>query len=458
MAQSVVIIGAGITGIMAGYLIDKLHPETEITFFDAGPAPRFGTSEKSSEEHHGATLGKGRNARHFTGTEGLSFQNPIHTKLLFEPANADGPGWLAINEADLSPREQNWRGECIQRYRDHVKPENNPYDFMYTQLNYGGMAAWSLLVSLAPELGEFRISADDVYVTFSTEAELQADLTTESAFNPWQVESAVELADLTRLHPHPELAIATDRLSKQVLRVPGESWSIQSLWQHLYTGLGRTSEVKFKWSSPLHSLDSLPLADAYVWAAGSADVTPEIYSDHGRVQGVGGWWVTLPNPGFVTPFKFSAPQPSGYINFTPSPGGQEMYVSGGFGWVGERGYEEAKNLLQPAKEQLIRILSAYLRIPHEQMARYDFQCCIRPTTPTGLPDVKTHSISGKPHITLSGAGKAGATQASILALHVASELGLSDQLKSILSNYEVSEKTRSIQSGLSLLKNGFEPT
>jgi hypothetical protein len=311
MVKSVTIVGAGITGVVTGYLLQKLNPDIELTFYDAGPEP-LSSGTVSTMNHYGATLGHSRDSRHFTGTEGLSFQNPVHTELLFQMASDHEPGWQTIPESELTERERRWREECLDRYNRHVKPEHNPYDVMYTTLNYGGMAGWDLLAAFNPGLAEFKLPNNDVYVTFKNSQEMQADLRSETAFNPWQAADAVRLVPLENIAPKPAELLQLQAIHPQLLRVPGQAWKIKSLWQHLYKELSVKSMVQFYWDAPVTTLKSLPGADAYVWAAGSAYVTPDMYVKHGRVQGIGGWWTTLLNPGFTAPFKFSAPQPSGY--------------------------------------------------------------------------------------------------------------------------------------------------
>jgi hypothetical protein len=74
-----------------------------------------------------------------------------------------------------------------------------------------------------------------------------------------------------------------------------------------------------------------------------------------------------------------------------------------------------------------------------------------------LPDVKTHILNGKPHVTISGAGKAGATEAPLLAMHVATELDLGGELEVLTNSHIQAPKQETIQQGLALLKTGLEP-
>jgi len=457
MPQSAVIVGAGITGLTCAYVLNFFNPKLSITLIDAGPEPQFAPENTFLKGHSGATLGHGRDSRHFTGTEGLSFQNPVHTKLLYESASEKSAGWRTIPEKELTTREKRWRQECVSRYQQHVTPNYNPYDEMYAALNYGGMEAWTFLASLDDELAKFRISSNYVYVAFEDEQAMRADFDSESHFNPFNSDgkSRVLLAETDVLHDRLAKALAIDKIYPKLLRVPGTSWRIQSAWKHFYGLLREKSNVTFKWDSQIAKAKDLPTASDYVWAAGSTHTAPDIYKEHGRVQGIGGWWLSIPNQGFKAPFKISAPQPSGYINFTPD--GKFLHISGGFGWVGEREFQEACELLKPTEEHFLEHLSLFLKIPKATLKGYGTGCCIRPTTPTGLPDVKALSYGGRKHIMVSGAGKAGATQAPLLALHVARSLGLDVNNRLQAYKEHSAESGKVIERGLQLLDRGFEP-
>jgi hypothetical protein len=425
----------------------------KLSIFDAGPEPHFRNGSGRLNGHYGATLGHSRDARQFTGTEGLSFQNPIHTRLLFEQAGGDTQGMLTIPEAQLTKREKRWRDECLLRFKRDVKPGDNPYDRMYVALNYGGLAAWDWLVHAKPELAKSRLSHEGVFVAVSNSADLNRIFELEKRLNPFSDILPVERRNIGDIYQGSNTS-ARRITAGGLVKVPGSSWAIQSLWKNIYTTLSRQKNIEFHWNTPVAKRVDLPHSDAYIWAAGMGYDTPDLYTDHGRVQGIGGWWFTVPNPGFTRPFKFVAPQPCGVINLTPS--GKNLYVSGGFGWVGERSYKEARELLEPIKNHFVREASAFLRIDPTSINPDEIDCCIRPSTPTGLPDIATHTFDKKLHITISGAGKAGATQAPLLAMHAAKELGLEPELQSQIITIDHTTKDL-IAHGLTYLERNLEP-
>ena len=328
---------------------------------------------------------------------------------------------------------------------------------MHAALNYAGMEAWSFLTSLDKKIASFRISSDYVYVAFENKQALQADFESESKLNPFNAdtESRISYANTEVLRDNLADVFAIDRIYQKLLRVPGTSWRVQSLWNHFYKVLREKNNVDFKWDSPITKVTSLPNASFYLWTIGSTHTLPDIYRKHSRVQGIGGYWLSMPNPGFKVPFKISAPQPNGYINFTPVD--DLLHISGGFGWIGQRDFQEACKLLKSTEDNFLKQISFFLKIPIATLKKYGTGCCIRPSTPTGLPDVKAFSYNGNKNIMISGACKAGATQAPLLALHVARllELDVDTHLQSYKENFAKSGNI--IDRGLKLLDKGFEP-
>jgi hypothetical protein len=442
MPKKVIIIGAGLTGLVTGYVLNKFGNIGSITFVDAAPSPKEST-DTFFEGHTGATLGHGCDARHFTGTEGLSLQNPVHTKLLFESSSSGG--WCSIEESGLTEREKAWREECIERYKT-ANPSKIPYDDTYTILNYAGMESWNLLRSLDQTLDEFLISPRDIYVAFQTKEAMQNDFESESSFNRLKndnisiVEQGILGAPIHATH-------------SELLRVPGSTWRIQSVWKYFYRKLSNEPNVHFEWNRMIE--EELPDGDAYVWAIGSTHNVPELYRKKSRVQGLGGAWIQIKNPGFKESFKISAPHPSGYINFTPD--GEVLSISGGFGWIGERNFQEAEKLLKPVEQKLIEHVSMFLAIPKDELKKHARGFCIRPATPTCLPDIQNFFLNGKQHIMISGGGKAGATQAPLLALHVAQNLGIDTGTP--LTEYARTspDSAKIVATALQLLKKGLEP-
>jgi glycine/D-amino acid oxidase-like deaminating enzyme len=424
--ESVAIVGAGITGLTTASMIKLAAPQADIIVYDAGSEPTIVPGDTGySPDRGGATLGAGRDARHYTGTEGLSFQNEDYIRLL--NVGAEEGGWRTLPEDQLTANEHAWRAEGSDKFKRNVTARYNPVDSLYAQINYAGMAAWRSWAALDPRIIEHRISpAEDsgIYVAFGSDAELKADFDREQAFYPGRAGQEVRTEPRQVISPDNPQALANEATTNRVLRVPGTAWRIKSLWNYMYKTLSADGAVQFHWDTPVEDLDTIEAADSVVWATGSAsgyETPDDIYSKPGRVQGLGGWWITLANPGIDVPFKYSAPQPTGYLNITPA--GESLHLSGGFGWTGERDYQTAVDLLEPLKTRFAASVGRLLGISsNELLKKYEFGPCIRPATPTGLPDIHTHEAADTRHIILAGAGKAGATQAPLLALHAIQEI------------------------------------
>lgn len=422
MKKNIVIVGSGITGILTAYVITQLKDSVNIHLIDAGPDPLVEYSREKNN-HYGTTLGKSRGVRHLTGTEGLSFQNPIHTELIRKPAAKDRTGWQAIPNNELTIREELWRNELELSYSKLVPPGQNPFDQIYTTLNYAGMLGWKLLKTWAKTFNA-NIQHENIGVVLSTSEELRYEYASETFYN-LDSENSIELKNLSSYHEKASTIFKLENISNQILQVPGSTIDVKKVWSDLYAHLRSKKEVKFSWDSQIINQQDLPDADSYIWTAGVGYATPDIYRASSKVQGVGGCWATINNPGITSPFKFSAPQPSGFLNFTPE--NNFLHISGGFGWTGERTFPESELLLNSVKTNFLKSIQKILNLSESELTNTAIDFCLRPTTPTGLPDVKWVGNN----LMLSGAGKAGTTQAPILALYAAAEIGLGTELQSL---------------------------
>jgi hypothetical protein len=436
MNKKITIIGAGIVGIMAAYFIRKLLPDTNVTIIDAGGDPRI------EADLYSTTFGQGRDARQVTISESLSYQNPVHTKALTLGANEDpnNPGWRLIDEDKLNESEKKWRKEAIDRYKKIGHTNINEYDLAHTKLNHAGLTLWKFLKKKDKKLEDFCISQDFVYVLFQNKDNFSADLASESSFDPtiseFNVSTFTKNFGLESIYP-------------KGLRVAGSAWKIKSLGKYLLNELEKDEKVKIVWHQIVKSISDIPLSNSYIWAVGTTHALPDIYKENCAIQGIAGCWITIPNEGFKKPFKISLPQPSGYINCTPI--GNEIYISGGFGWTGELSFYEAMQKMDPIKNHLLEQISFIFKIPLKDLQtdkKYQVGICVRPSTPTGLPAVKSVTIKGKQHIFLSGSGKSGSTQAPLLGLYSATSVANTPLLQEKFFTAFNSKKKTIVKTGL----------
>ncbi len=404
------IVGCGIVGLVTAVVIKNFLPEIIINMYDADSHP------ENTLDLVGVTFGKGRDARHFTGSESLSFQNPVHSRaLVLSPGeNKDWAGWKLIDENHLTDNELKWRADSLNKYSGVGHENINEYDYFHARFNYAGMLSWKFLQEHIPYLSEYQISNSSVSVLFLTKNNFDADLLSEKIFLERFGKKCGNVTDSV-IKKNIKNLLKADVYEKG-LELPGSSWRIRSLGLRILSELEEEGVV-FHWNKEIVESEELK-GDIIVWTAGTTHKVPEIYKKYSLIQGIAGCWVSIPNKGFEKPFKISLPQPSGYINCTPD--NDVLHISGGFGWVGERSYNEAAELMNPICTSFKEQIYQYFGISIKDMdtdGKYPLSVCIRPATPTGLPDVGVRNFDSIKNIILTGSGKSGSTQASLLALY-----------------------------------------
>ncbi len=441
-AGKISIIGSGIVGLITATLIKKLIPTADINIYDAGDDPR------KSSLLVGTTFGQGKDARHFTGSESLSYQNPVHSRALrLAPGeHRDWAGWRVISENKLTNNERRWRSESAGRFVSVGHENINEYDDLHAQFNYAGMAAWGILERQFPYLLKYKISDGPISIFFLAKNNFEDDLESEASFlNKFgnSHNSVIARPSIDYSSKFKQL-IGKGLIYHKSLQLLGSTWRIKSLGIKLLNELEK-SGVIFNWNRKI--VDSKQILDRLIiWTVGTTHSLPSIYKEHSLIQGIAGCWVTIPNTGFKEPFKISLPQPSGYINITPE--GNVLHISGGFGWVGERPYHEAIKLMDPICNHFREQITKYFGIRAEDMVskgRFPVSICIRPSTPTGLPDVRVVNVNIQKNIILTGSGKSGSTQAPILGLYALSEID-PNVINHYATNFKINNALRSLGS------------
>lgn len=412
--ESVSIIGSGIVGLMTATMIRRLLPELVINIYDAGDDPR------SSSKVLGTTFGQGRDARHFTGSESLSFQNPVHARAmrLAPGENKKWAGWRLIPEKNLTYNERRWRSDSTHRFVAIGHDELNFYDDLHAQFNYAGIAMWTILQKQMKYISNYKISDGPASVYFLTKNNFDDDLNSEIDFLQrfGSRKERVTTIDSSDYNSHFKKLAKKGYIFPKALKLPGSSWRIRSLGLKLLEDL-ENQGVILHWNTEITESKNVE-GEVVIWTVGTTHKVPDIYKKHSLIQGIAGCWITIPNPGFTKPFKISVPQPTGYINFTPDQ--DVINISGGFGWVGERSYSEAVKLMEPISDHLKQMVSKHFGVKIKK--DHQIGICIRPSSPTGLPDARTININNQKNVILTGSGKSGSTQAPLLALYAVSQI------------------------------------
>ncbi len=390
----VAIVGAGINGLLAAFHISENHTSVHIDIYDAEESPVNTVSHKSVT--HGS-----RDARHITGSESIGFENSIHKDALRNTPQHSNRGWLLKDEAKLTPREKEYRAKFEATYVG--SDALNALDSAHAELNYRGLKAWQNLAKKYPFIRRHIITDSGVDVYFENRTAFEDDFAMEIEFcGRYFNDSQVKVAQNQNFN----------NLYSKKLVVPGISIRVKSLAIDLLNRLEKNPQVSFHWGVTIKDAAQIG-AEAIVWTAGVTHEQPIEYLEH-NVQGIVGCWVTTPNRGYTTPFKIATPAPSAYINFTPD--GEELHVSGGFGWTGEYVDNSTMKLLaKPMAKHFVAQVNKYLGT---NIVVEDVDYCTRPSTPTGQPLLLTKSSAGEKNIFITGSAKSGTTHAPVLSEYV----------------------------------------
>lgn len=398
MAKSVAVVGAGINGLLAAFLITEKYPSLQISIYEVEERP--GPTTKHKGITHGA-----RDARHITGSESIGFESSIHKDALRNTPLHEMAGWLLKDEKGLTPSERLWRDTFESSYSG--TDTLSTIDFAHAELNYKGLKAWHKMTKAYPFIRKHVITDGGIEVYFRDQVAFEGDLEMETEFCRRYFATG-------RVKVIPNKTF-NDLYAKGLL-VPGLSIRIKSLALELLNRLEQNQNVSFHWNEPIRSGAQIS-NDVIAWTSGVTHAQPLEYRKY-SIQGIVGCWVTIPNPGYEMPFKIAAPAPSAYINFTPDK--NDLYVSGGFGWTGE--YTDdliVRKIARPIAEHFVKQINTYLgtNLPPE-----DADYCVRPSTPTGQPLLLTKKSGNKTSIYITGSAKSGTTHAPILSEYVLRQL------------------------------------
>ncbi len=406
------IVGAGIVGLMIAFEASFVRRPQEIAVFDEGPDPRL---LPNGTHRHGATY-SGLDARHVSLTETAPWTSPGRIALMHQ-APVEG-GWNCLTGVKLCKGEKEWLRQFVETAE---RPELHVSNYeTVIALNREGLEAWSKLSAEHPELFSPTESSGALQIVCANAHDLASEHRAEHQLDPARVSRPTEsfasgLAPLTA-----QLSTGTLHGS---FSVAGMAYRVKTLCARLITYL-ETAGVCFNWSYRVDRLDPLQAAGDQIWAVGASTVAPAFLAEHGvLLQGVAGCWVALPNPGFTEPFKILGPEPVNFINATPL--GPSVLLSGGYGWVGERPYAEAESLSLALRTKFEACIARFfLRASETIPPQLPRGLCIRPSLPSGVPEVRVlYSYFGQHQLVCIGHAAGGFTQAPAVAKLIVARLG-----------------------------------
>lgn len=386
------IVGGGITGLLIAL---KLYKDHQLTVIDIGPDPRFNVHT------FGATY-SGLDARHisFTETDPWTSTDRIETIM----TSSVDKGWLCIPKKDLTDFEKKWILKFQETARNELIHKSNTSEVI--ELNKRGILEWE---KLGKEYDFLKpISYESVMPIICRNRE---DLIGEYDF-----ESSLDKR--SRIYKNMILPNSLKPLLQRqeelgnlgYFTVYGKAYSIKTICNKLIDFL-KSEGVSFLWNK---SYSNIP-TDTIVWASGvSLEASNLLEKFSILLGGVIGCWIAMDNPGITQACKIYAGEPVNYINITPE--GSNLYLSGGYGFVGVRPYGEAVKMAQPIIEYMTEEVKKWF--PGSKIKNKAF--CVRPSTPTGVPVLIKHKLNKIPIIFAVGHCAGGFTQAPYTAERVKS--------------------------------------
>ena len=381
--SSLSIVGAGIVGLMIAYKSVRREPNRKVIVLDEGPDPR---TQPDANHRFGATY-SGMDARHISLTETGPWTSREHHDLISKAA-ADG-GWNCLAGERLSKSEQAWLDEFQRVARS---PETHGANFdTVSEINAAGLEAWAELDQELPDV--FQPTSDLGYLTIvcATAEDLASEQAAERDLDFVNVTAAtLSLPD--------ELEPLRPRLADQTIcgsfLVAGTAYNVRTLCARLLTWLEHQG-VELRWSRRVDT-DLTGLGRDVIFAAGVSTMSTELLARSGvLLQGVLGCWAKVPNPGYRHPFKVYGAEPVNFINVTPN--GQSMILSGGYGWVGERPYDEACRLGKPIADAFASEVSRFFMDGPTDLRNVETAVCIRPALPSGVPAIQQLDLRDESH-------------------------------------------------------------
>lgn len=376
--KSLLVVGAGITGLLAAL---RLHKDYKVAVIDAGADPR------TSNHTFGATY-SGLDARHISLTETAPWTSQHRFELIMKDS-IEG-GWLCIPKKDLNEFDKEWISQFQQITDNNELHKTNTSKVI--NLNIQGITEWE---KLGKEHDFLKPINNETVMPIICRN--QEDLLSEFSFES-SLDSRCKLYEGVK---------PPDGLPGNIgyFTLYGRSYPIKTLCINLINYL-ESQGIVFRWNKPFEKVNE----DLIVWCAGVSDQSSKILGQFNiLLGGVVGCWVLMDNPGITKACKIYGPEPVNYLNLTPFQ--SKLFISGGYGFVGTRTYSEATKLAQPIMDQMIKELKNWF--PESEIREKAF--CIRPAAPSGVPILLKDNLKGTPVIFAVGHCAGGFTQAPYTA-------------------------------------------
>ncbi|CAF3323312.1 unnamed protein product [Rotaria socialis] len=372
--EEVTIIGAGIMGLITALFLSENG--YKINIIDEHSHP----NQENEISCRGATL-DGCDARHASVTETMPPAVVFRIDSL-RKYPLDHGGWKIIQD-QFNDQEQVWidRFSELASYPELVVNLFNPF---VSNLNRCGIELWQNLSDKYPQIVQNTIKNHKIIRICSSSTSLEVVSLFQRKYH--------KDTDHLQLLSQPEVLEKIPGLLLQDrdaggIQVPGFTVNHLKLCQNIIEYLEKKSNVNFKWSTKVHSIDNIDSSTIIFASSLNQFDSPLLKNVSLAIQGVLGCWIKLPNVHLIKQgFKIVEKEPIGVINVTPSYDEQYLYVTGAFAFCGHRGIVQTVYL-----NQLIELFHSTIRsyLPGEIDANesepFPIRFCIRPMTPDGMP-------------------------------------------------------------------------
>jgi D-amino-acid dehydrogenase len=378
--EEITIIGAGIMGLITAFFLSENGYTVHIIDEHNRPDSINGI-DKNEISCCGTTL-DGCDARHASITETMPHA-VFYRKESLGKYPLDHGGWRIIHD-QFDNREIAW----IDRFSELAgHPELIVYliNQFVSNINRRGIQLWEDIFRIYPQIVKDTIKNHRIIRVCSS-------LTSLNVISSFQINYHKNEDNLQRLS-HAEVL---QRIPGLILKdgdaggieVPGFTINDQQFCVNMIEFLETKSNVKFKWSTLIRSIDDISSSSKIIFASSLNGLDIPLLSNISlAIQGVLGCWTKLPNIHSIkNGFKITEKEPIGVLNVTPSYDYQHLYITGGFAFCGHRGIIQSSYL-----DQLFDLFYSTIRsyLPDEIEANeseiHTRKFCIRPMTPDGMP-------------------------------------------------------------------------
>lgn len=424
--SSVVLVGAGIVNLVTA--LQLVDDGFAVRIHDAGPDPRT---------HHpwpryGCSFG-GENARMHSRTEADIYVGGRSGPSIFSVPVSDG-GWRVRDGRPLEQAERQWLLEHVTL----PSWRRAAYERDVMALNLAASRLWADLRLRHASLFHHVGLRDRLLRLYTSDPAWHADHDRHRRLGVTARELPAKV--VARAYPALEDACATGFVTGG-LEVPGFTLGVHDFLKAVLDTL-ETGGARLTWNDPVRSVEwssgeavglassrGVLTADHYVLSPGVGDHDGLLAGTrtNGRVQGVLGVWLRLPNvePRLTRSIKLARhDHVAEDTNITVLPAG-DLVLGSGYGWTGRsRTNIDAVQLgaLREALEDTAQRLLPRAWKASDQ-GSFEGRYCVRPWTASGLGVFETLPARGGGRVVVTGGHNTGGfSQAPAVAIAVSSAL------------------------------------